>query len=108
MIEAFPHAADAWPWPTVIANLIGAFALGYFATRLQERLPVRLPAAASRDRPLRGADHVFDQLGLRRRVPTVTVTIAAPDEGRRWFELLDDLTPDRGLVTAELVASSQR
>ena len=38
----------------------------------------------------------------------MTVTIAAPDEGRRWFELLDDLTPDRGLVTAELVASSQR
>ena len=47
-------------------------------------------------------------LGLRRRVPTVTVTIAAPDEGRRWFELLDDLTPDRGLITAELVASSRR
>ena len=40
LIEAFPHAPDAWPWPTVIANLIGAFALGYFATRLQERLPL--------------------------------------------------------------------
>lgn len=40
LIEAFPHAADAWPWPTFIANLIGAFALGYFATRLAERLPL--------------------------------------------------------------------
>lgn len=40
LIEAFPHAADAWPWPTFIANLVGAFALGYFATRLAERLPL--------------------------------------------------------------------
>ena len=47
-------------------------------------------------------------LGLRRRVPTVTTTIAAPEDGPRWFELLDALTPDRGLITAELVASSRR
>lgn len=39
LLEAFPHAAGQWPWSTFIANVAGAFALGYFATRLQERLP---------------------------------------------------------------------
>jgi CrcB protein len=40
LVEAFPHTATEWPWATFIANLAGAFALGYFATRLQERLPL--------------------------------------------------------------------
>jgi CrcB protein len=38
--DALPHDASEWPWATFIVNLAGAFALGYFATRLQERLPV--------------------------------------------------------------------
>jgi CrcB protein len=29
-----------WPWITFAVNLVGAFLLGYFATRLQERLPL--------------------------------------------------------------------
>ena len=29
-----------WPWATFAVNLAGAFALGYFTTRLQERLPL--------------------------------------------------------------------
>src|SRR5579859_2714506 len=29
-----------WPWPTFLANLTGAFLVGYFTTRLQERMPV--------------------------------------------------------------------
>ncbi len=29
-----------WPWPTFVANIIGAFLLGMFVTRLLERLPV--------------------------------------------------------------------
>ncbi len=29
-----------WPWPTFTANILGAFLLGYFTTRLLERLPV--------------------------------------------------------------------
>lgn len=40
LVEAMPHGALEWPWPTFVANLAGAFALGYFATRLQERLPL--------------------------------------------------------------------
>jgi CrcB protein len=29
-----------WPWPTFIVNIAGAFLLGYFTTRLLERLPL--------------------------------------------------------------------
>jgi CrcB protein len=32
--------APSWPWITLAVNLGGAFALGYLATRLQERLPL--------------------------------------------------------------------
>ena len=38
-----------WPWPTFVANILGAFLLGYFTTRLLERLPV-----SSYRRPLLG------------------------------------------------------
>lgn len=37
---AFPTEAPQWPWPTFIVNIGGAFLLGYFTTRLQERLPL--------------------------------------------------------------------
>jgi fluoride exporter len=38
-----------WPWPTFTVNIVGAFLLGYFVTRLLERLPV-----SSYRRPLLG------------------------------------------------------
>jgi CrcB protein len=38
--ELLASGGPAWPWATVAVNVAGAFALGYFATRLQERLPV--------------------------------------------------------------------
>jgi CrcB protein len=38
--EALPHSSAQWPWATFIVNIVGAFALGYFTTRLQERLPL--------------------------------------------------------------------
>ncbi len=38
--EALPHSPGAWPWATFLVNVTGAFLLGYFATRLQERLPL--------------------------------------------------------------------
>jgi CrcB protein len=40
LIEAFAPAPGEWPWATFVANVIGALALGYFTTRLQERLPL--------------------------------------------------------------------
>jgi CrcB protein len=30
----------SWPWGTFLVNLAGAFLLGFFTTRLQERLPL--------------------------------------------------------------------
>jgi fluoride exporter len=32
--------APSWPWTTFTVNVTGSFALAYFATRLQERLPL--------------------------------------------------------------------
>jgi CrcB protein len=41
--------AGAWPWSTFVVNVAGAFALGYFTTRLQER-----PAPSAYRLPLLG------------------------------------------------------
>ena len=49
LAEEFPHPATAWPWPTFAVNVVAAFLLGYFVTRLQERLPL-----SSYRRPLLG------------------------------------------------------
>ncbi|MGH2903666.1 MAG: fluoride efflux transporter CrcB [Solirubrobacteraceae bacterium] len=35
----FGTGEDSWPWATFAINITGSFALAYFATRLQERLP---------------------------------------------------------------------
>jgi fluoride exporter len=38
--QIFEGGAPSWPWVTFSVNMAGAFALGYFVTRLQERLPL--------------------------------------------------------------------
>jgi CrcB protein len=40
LAHAFPRASGSWPWTTLAVNVLGAFLLGYFTTRLQERLPL--------------------------------------------------------------------
>ncbi len=40
---------------------------------------------------------------LRRRVPTVTVVVDTPARTARWLEILDEITPARGLITSEIV-----
>jgi CrcB protein len=37
--EAMPVDDGRWPWPTFVVNIVAALALGYFTTRLLERLP---------------------------------------------------------------------
>jgi len=49
LAQGFPHSATAWPWPTFAVNIVAALLLGYFVTRLQERLPL-----SSYRRPLLG------------------------------------------------------
>ena len=40
---------------------------------------------------------------LRRRVPVVTVLVDRPERIQRWFAIVDALTDETGLVTAEAV-----
>ena len=40
---------------------------------------------------------------LRRHVPIVTVIVDRPQQTRRWFQIVDDLTARTGLVTSEVV-----
>lgn len=44
-----PAPPGQWPWPTFIVNIVGALLVGYFTTRLLERLPL-----SSYRRPLLG------------------------------------------------------
>jgi hypothetical protein len=36
-------------------------------------------------------------------VPTLTVVVDTPANIRRWADLLDRVTPERGLITSEIV-----
>lgn len=40
---------------------------------------------------------------VRRRVPTVTVVVDIPRDAAQWLEILDRVTPTRGLLTVEVV-----
>lgn len=40
LLQTEAAGAPGWPWITFAVNILGAFMLGYFATRLQERLPL--------------------------------------------------------------------
>jgi CrcB protein len=37
--QALPYTPGHWPWATFGVNVLGALLVGYFTTRLQERLP---------------------------------------------------------------------
>jgi PII-like signaling protein len=92
-------------------NIFGAFLLGYFITRLQERLPL-----SAYRRPLLGTGfcgaftthppHGDRLLQLRRRVPIVTIVVDRPGRIAESFEIVDELTDEVGLVTSELVPAT--
>jgi CrcB protein len=82
VVEWPPHG---WPWVTFAVNLAGAFALGYFATRLQERLPL-----SAYKRPLLGTGFC----GALTTFSTVQVELLGMLDERRY-----------GLALAYLAAS---
>jgi PII-like signaling protein len=45
-------------------------------------------------------------LQLRRRVPVVTVVVDSPHRIATWFDVIDEITADSGLVTSELVPAA--
>jgi PII-like signaling protein len=49
------------------------------------------------------APHGDAFLQLHRRVPVVTIVVDTPSRTLRWFEIVDRLTAQTGLVTSELV-----
>jgi PII-like signaling protein len=49
------------------------------------------------------ASHGERLLQVRRHVPVLTITIDSPEDSRRSFELIDELTAEHGLVTSEVV-----
>ena len=49
LVELAPAHPGTWPWATWAVNVVGSFMLGYFITRLQERLPI-----SAYQRPLLG------------------------------------------------------
>jgi CrcB protein len=40
LADVLAHDPGRWPWATLIVNVAAALMLGYFTTRLQERLPL--------------------------------------------------------------------
>jgi PII-like signaling protein len=53
----------------------------------------------SGDHPPHG-DRLFH---LHRQVPVVVTLVDTPDEIQRWFQIIDELTDETGLVTSEMV-----
>ena len=64
LAEWLPHAEGAWPWATFIVNVAGAFLLGYFTTRLLERLPLSAYRRPALGTGLCGALTTFSTLQL--------------------------------------------
>jgi fluoride exporter len=73
LVVAFP--SHGWPWATFAVNLAGAFALGYFVTRLQERLPL-----SAYKRPLLGTGFC----GALTTFSTVQVELLDMLDGHRY------------------------
>ena len=66
---------EHWPWSTFTVNIVGAFLVGYFVTRLLERLPL-----SSYRRPLLGTGFC----GGLTTFSTVQVETVRMIEHRHW------------------------
>jgi CrcB protein len=75
LAETGAAGAPEWPWITFAVNIAGAFALGYFVTRLQERLPL-----SAYRRPLLGTGFC----GALTTFSTVQVELVEMLDARRY------------------------
>ena len=75
LVQSLVERPDGWPWATFIVNVLGAFLLGYFATRLNERLPLSSYRRAFLGTGLCGALTTFS---------TMMVELLRMIEGSHW------------------------
>jgi fluoride exporter len=75
LAESVATRPDRWPWATFTVNVVGAFLLGYFATRLNERLAVSLYGRSFLATGICGALTTFS---------TMMVELLKMVEGSRW------------------------
>jgi CrcB protein len=78
LAQSFAERADQWPWATFAVNMLGAALLGYFITRLQERLPPSLYRRAFLGTGLCGALTTFStvMVELTKMIEGAHVTLA--------------------------------
>jgi fluoride exporter len=74
------NGGPGWPWATFVVNVVGAFLLGYFATRLQERLPLSAYRRPFLGTGLCGALTTFSTMQLE--------LLRMLDAGRIWLALV--------------------
>jgi fluoride exporter len=75
LAQGLAEPPDRWPWATFIVNIVGAFLLGFFVTRLQERLPPSLYRRAFLGAGICGALTTFS---------TMMVELLKMIEGAHW------------------------
>lgn len=64
LAQGLAERPDRWPWATFIVNVLAALLLGYFITRLQERLPPSLYSRALLGTGVCGALSTFSTMAL--------------------------------------------
>lgn len=75
LAQTLVERPDQWPWATFIVNVLAALALGYFITRLDERLPPLLYGRAFLGAGVCGALSTFSTMALE---------LLRMIEGRHW------------------------
>jgi CrcB protein len=75
LAQGLAERSDRWPWATFVVNILAALLLGYFITRLQERLPPSLYGRAFLGTGICGALSTFS---------TMTLELLQMVEGGHW------------------------
>jgi PII-like signaling protein len=102
------RSMDLWQKLTIVTSEAARYENRSVYLELVRRLRMASAAGATSLRGIWGfhgdhAPHGDRFLSLRRHVPVVTVAIDTPDRIAALFDIVDELTRERGLVTSELV-----